>query len=100
MIQIALAPAELAVLRVTTRYSMEPNKINVTDLRLRTREIMERVKYGGESFLVETFGQPTAIILNVVAYDKLNKSTANSISYLAKEPSPVTDAPEARNAQN
>lgn len=79
---------------------MEPNKINVTDLRLRTREIMERVKYGGETFQVEIFGQPAAVILNVVEYAKLNDSETNSRSCSAAEPSQVTDAPETLEAQN
>jgi len=53
---------------------MEPVVINATDLRVRTREIMERVKYKGERFLVQTFGQPTAVIISVEEYDKLNNT--------------------------
>lgn len=50
---------------------MEPTVIKSTDLRIRTRELMERVKYGGESFLVQTFGHPTAMIVNVDHYKKI-----------------------------
>lgn len=50
---------------------MEPVLINATDLRVRTREIMERVKYKGEIFLVQTFGQPTAVIISVEEYTRL-----------------------------
>ena len=50
---------------------MEPTKINVTDLRLRTHEIMEQVKYHGVKYLIHTFGRPTAIILSVDEYQKI-----------------------------
>lgn len=50
---------------------MEPIVINATELRIRTREIMERVKYRGERFLIQTFGHPTAIILSVEEYEKM-----------------------------
>ncbi len=52
---------------------IEPTRISVTDLRVRTREIMERVKYKGDYFLVQTFGQPTAIIIGVEEYASLCK---------------------------
>lgn len=50
---------------------MEPIVINATDVRTRTREIMERVKYKGDTFVVETFGQPTAVIVNVDEYKRM-----------------------------
>lgn len=50
---------------------VEPILINATDLRIKTREIMERVKYRGEIFLIQTFGQPTAIIISLDEYAKL-----------------------------
>ncbi|WP_455387535.1 type II toxin-antitoxin system Phd/YefM family antitoxin [Petrachloros mirabilis] len=54
---------------------MGPTVINATDLRVKTREIMERVRFKGESFLVQTFGQPTAIIISVDEYDSLTKQS-------------------------
>jgi prevent-host-death family protein len=48
--------------------NMDPIVINATDLRIRVREIMERVKYKGDQFLVQTFGQPSAIIISVDEY--------------------------------
>lgn len=44
---------------------MEPEIINSTELRAYTRDYMERVKYNGEIFLVETFGRPMAVIMSV-----------------------------------
>lgn len=52
---------------------MKPELIKATDLRVKTREIMERVKYKGEIFLVQTFGQPTAIIIGVEEYNLLQR---------------------------
>ncbi len=43
----------------------EPISINSSDLRTKHREIMERVKYFGDVFLIKTFGQPTAVIISV-----------------------------------
>jgi prevent-host-death family protein len=50
---------------------MQPIVINATELRVRTREIMERVKYKGDRFLIQTFGRPTAIILSVEEYNMM-----------------------------
>jgi PHD/YefM family antitoxin component YafN of YafNO toxin-antitoxin module len=36
---------------------------------------MERVKYKGERFLIQTFGQPTAVIISVEEYDKMTNHT-------------------------
>lgn len=43
---------------------MEPETINSTDLRTKTRDLMERVKFNGDRFVVETFGRPMAVIIS------------------------------------
>ncbi len=45
--------------------------IQATDMRTRTRDIMGRVKYGRERFLVKVFDEPTAVIINVEDFEKL-----------------------------
>ncbi|MDL1894897.1 type II toxin-antitoxin system Phd/YefM family antitoxin [Anaerolineae bacterium CFX7] len=62
--------------------SMEPETINSTELRTKTRDLMERVKYNGEIFLVETFGRPMAVIMSVEDFDAFRKylSLAKSVS--------------------
>ena len=55
---------------------METVVINATDLRIKTREIMERVKYKGERFLIQTFGQPTAVIISVEEFEKLSSGVS------------------------
>jgi len=50
---------------------MEPERINSTELRTKTRDLMERVKYNGEIFVVETFGRPTAVIMSVESFDRV-----------------------------
>lgn len=52
---------------------MEPITINATDLRNKTRDLMERVKYHGDIFIVETFGRPMAVIMSVEEFDSLWK---------------------------
>jgi antitoxin (DNA-binding transcriptional repressor) of toxin-antitoxin stability system len=52
---------------------VEPTVINATELRINTRDIMERVKFKGECFLVKTFGQPTAMIISVDEYYDLTR---------------------------
>lgn len=44
---------------------MEPERINSTELRTKTRDLMERVKYHGDRFVVETFGRPMAVIISI-----------------------------------
>lgn len=56
---------------------MKPIPINATDLRLKTRDLMERVKYHGDVFVIETFGRPMAIILSVEEYARLKELVAN-----------------------
>lgn len=43
--------------------SMEPETINSTQLRTKTRDVIERVQFGGESFIIHTFGRPVAVII-------------------------------------
>lgn len=64
---------------------MEPTVINASELRIHTREIMERVKYKGERFLIQTFGQPTAVIMSVDEYRKIIASLPSTISSNAVE---------------
>ncbi|MBI4672797.1 MAG: hypothetical protein HY741_14150 [Chloroflexi bacterium] len=48
--------------------------ISATDLRTRTREIMQRVRFQDEVFLVENFGQPMAVVLSPKVYEHLTKT--------------------------
>ena len=52
---------------------MRPNRktINVTDLRLATREIMENAHFRGQHYVVERAGQPMVAILSVDEYERL-----------------------------
>jgi prevent-host-death family protein len=50
---------------------MKPELISATELRVKTRQIMERVKYKGQVYLVQTFGQPTAVILSVETFNHM-----------------------------
>ncbi len=47
--------------------------ISATDLRTRTREIMQRARFQDETFLVENFGQPMAVIVGVQEYERLKE---------------------------
>lgn len=68
---------------------MEPQVIKATELRTRTREIMERVKYKGECFLVETFGQPMAVIVSVEEFNRI-------LSHYQKNETPAVPVGQTR----
>ncbi len=52
---------------------MDPITINATELRTNTRDLMERVKYHGEQFIVETFGRPMAVIISFEDFNRIKK---------------------------
>lgn len=64
--------------------SMEPETINSTELRTKTRDLMERVKYNGEIFLVETFGRPMAVIMSVEDFDLLKRVLPTGADHKSK----------------
>ncbi len=68
----------------------EPIPINATDLRYRHREVMERVKYHGEVFLVKTFGQPTAIIVSIDEFYRMQR--AGMQEFTLADRTPVADS--------
>ncbi|MGB8647731.1 MAG: type II toxin-antitoxin system prevent-host-death family antitoxin [Anaerolineae bacterium] len=47
---------------------MEPAKVSSTDLRLKTRDLMERVKYKGETLIIENFHRPVAVLISYEDY--------------------------------
>ncbi len=47
---------------------MEATIVTATELRLKTRDLMERVKFRGEHFIVENFGRPMAVVISVEDY--------------------------------
>jgi prevent-host-death family protein len=62
---------------------MMPLIISATDLRTRAREIMQRVKFKQEAFLVENFGEPMAVIISVTEYENLLAQSSKSNTQLA-----------------
>jgi prevent-host-death family protein len=53
--------------------------ISATVLRTKTRDILEEARYGGEHFIVETFGKPMAAIVGVEEYWKLTGKETDQI---------------------
>ena len=53
---------------------MEATKINATELRIQTRDILERARFKGERFLIQTFGRPVAVIMGIEEYDTLARA--------------------------
>jgi hypothetical protein len=45
--------------------------ISSTDLRVKTRDIMEDAKFNNKHFIVETFGKPMAAIIGIDEYNEL-----------------------------
>lgn len=54
-----------------SHHSPVPKLISATMLRTKTRDILENARYGGEHFIVETFGKPMAVIMGIEDYHKL-----------------------------
>ncbi len=53
---------------------MEMKRINATDLRIRTREIVEEARFRGAHYVIYTFGKPVAVLLGVDEYRALLQS--------------------------
>jgi len=43
-------------------------EIKATELRIFTRNILERAKFQGERFVVYTYGQPMAVLIGIDEY--------------------------------
>jgi hypothetical protein len=54
-----------------THHTPTPKLVSATTLRTRTRDILEDAKFGGEHFIVETFGRPMAAIIGIEDYWEL-----------------------------
>jgi prevent-host-death family protein len=50
---------------------MEPTKVTATELRLKTRDLIERVKFKGEHLLIENFGRPMVVIISCEDYERV-----------------------------
>ena len=48
-----------------------PKVISATELRTKTRDILEAAKFEGGHFIVETFGKPMVAIVGVEEYWRL-----------------------------
>lgn len=64
----------------------QPRVISATLLRTKTRDILEEARYGGEHFIVETFGKPMAAIVGVEEYWKLTGKGLNEDQILETSP--------------
>ncbi len=56
---------------------MEPISITATELRTRSRELIERVHYYHECYQIKTFGRPMAVILSCAEFETLQALRAN-----------------------
>lgn len=48
--------------------------INATDLRVKTRDIIERARFRGARFVIHAFGKPVAVIMGIDEYRALVSS--------------------------
>ena len=53
---------------------MNPKVITSTDLRVKTRDIIEGAKFNGQHYIVETFGKPMVAIVGIDDYYVLMNS--------------------------
>lgn len=57
---------------------MEPITITATELRIKTRDLMERVRFNGECFIVENFRRPVAVIISFEDFVRVKKVLGRS----------------------
>ena len=50
---------------------MDPKVISSTQLRVKTRDIIESAKFEGQHYIVETFGKPMVAIIGIDEYHRL-----------------------------
>jgi len=50
---------------------MNPKVITSTDLRVKTRDIIEGAKFNGQHYIVETFRKPMVAIIGIKEYERL-----------------------------
>ncbi|HZQ08043.1 MAG TPA: hypothetical protein VFD70_15780 [Anaerolineae bacterium] len=50
---------------------MEPIPVTATELRTRTRELIERVHFYRECYRVETFGRPMVVIISCEDFQEI-----------------------------
>lgn len=48
-----------------------PKTIALQALRRRLSQVMGEVTYGGETYVIESYGRPAAVLLSVDAYQRL-----------------------------
>lgn len=79
---------------------MEPTTIGATRLRLETRDLLERVKFNGERFVVKTFGRPMAVIISLEDFqcveDTLNSEKLQAPRSALKTAATEVTHPERR----
>lgn len=57
----------------------QPETISVTDLRVKTREILENVHFRGRRYVIERAGQEMAVLLGVEDYHRLTRSLSEEL---------------------
>jgi prevent-host-death family protein len=50
---------------------MEPQRVNSTDLRTKTRDILAAAHFLGQHFIVENHGRPMAVVIGIDEYERL-----------------------------
>ncbi len=56
---------------------MEPVKISATELRQKTRDLMERVYFRGEHLIIENFHRPVAVMISYEDYMRVREAFAD-----------------------
>ena len=54
----------------------EPKVISATELRTKTRDILEEARFSGGQFIVETFGKPMVAIVGIEQYWEMRNRVA------------------------
>jgi hypothetical protein len=72
--------------------TMQVQPVNSTDLRIRAREILEATRWRGRLFQVQTFGEPSAILMPVELFNEWAQAMGITIERIELGMTPAGDA--------
>jgi len=71
---------------------MEPQRVNSTDLRTKTRDILEAAHFMGQHFVVENHGKAIAAVIGIEDYERLMGRAITRSRHKAERAAPNEDS--------
>ena len=65
---------------------MDIRRLSVSELRLNTRDILERVRFLHQRYVIATHGRPMAVVVNIEDWERLSGETLVDRAEEGEEP--------------